>query len=109
MLYLAAKDRRTPVAAKLTAGLAAAYVLSPIDVLPDFVPVLGVLDDLILISLSLWIAIRLVPAPLMEEFRQAADLATDRPISRIGALLVIGLWVLVATFIALQLWALRYW
>lgn len=109
MLWLAAKDRRTPLAAKLVAGLAGAYVLSPIDFLPDFVPVIGLLDDLIIISLGLWLAIRLIPADLLAGFRAEADAATDRPISMLGALLVIGLWVMVAIFMALQLWATRYW
>lgn len=109
MLWLAARDRRTPVAAKLVAGLAGAYVLSPIDFVPDFVPVLGMLDDLIVISLGLWLSLKLVPDGLMEEFRRVADAAVSRPISKLGALLVIGLWVAIGTFIALQLWAMRYW
>lgn len=109
MLWLAARDRRTPVLAKLVAGLAGAYVLSPIDFVPDFVPIFGVLDDLIVITLGLWLSLRMVPDGLMDEFRRVADLAVDRPISRLGALLVIGLWVAIGTFIALQLWAMRYW
>ncbi len=64
---------------------------------------------LILVPIGLWIALKLVPAPLMAEFRNAADLAVERPISRLGAALIIGLWAIIGTFIALQIWALRYW
>lgn len=109
MLWIAARDPRTPWPAKLVGGLVAAYALSPIDFIPDFVPVLGLLDELILVPIGLAIAVRLVPEPLMAEFRNTADLAVERPISRLGAGLVIGLWALVGTFIALQIWALRYW
>jgi uncharacterized membrane protein YkvA (DUF1232 family) len=109
MLWIAARDPRTPLPAKLVGGLVAAYALSPIDFIPDFVPVLGLLDELILVPIGLAIAVLLVPKPLMAEFRNAADLAVERPISRLGAALVIGLWALVGTFIALQIWALRYW
>ncbi|MGQ5701489.1 YkvA family protein [Sandaracinobacteroides sp. A072] len=109
MLWIAARDPRTPLLAKLVGGLIATYVLSPIDLIPDFVPVLGLLDELILVPLGLALAVWLVPAPLMAEFRAQADRAVERPISRAGALLIIGLWVMIGTFIALQLWALRYW
>jgi uncharacterized membrane protein YkvA (DUF1232 family) len=109
MLWIAARDPRTPLAAKLVGGFVAAYVLSPIDLIPDFVPIFGLLDELIIVPIGLSVAVRLVPAPLMAEYRAAADCAVERPVSRVGALLVIGLWVMIATFIALQLWALRYW
>lgn len=109
MLWIAARDGRTPLIAKLVAGFVAAYALSPIDLIPDFVPVLGLLDELVIVPLGLALAIRLVPNGLMAEFRAQADAAVERPVSRGGALLVILLWGMVATFLALQLWALRYW
>lgn len=109
MLWIAARDPRTPIAAKLIGGFVAAYALSPIDLIPDMVPLLGLLDELIIVPLGLALAIRLTPAPLMAEFRAQADLAVERPVSRLGAVLVIALWVTIATFLALQLWALRYW
>jgi len=109
MLWIAARDRRTPFLAKLVGGLVAAYVLSPIDLIPDFIPVFGLLDELIVVPIGLWIATRLVPAPLMAEYRSAADAAVERPVSKAGAILIIGLWTLIAVFVALQLWALRYW
>src|ERR671917_970605 len=76
-LHLAARDPRVPWHAKAVAVCVAAYALSPIDLIPDFVPVLGYLDDLIIVPLGVILAIRLVPPPLMDEFRaQAAALET---------------------------------
>lgn len=109
MLWIAARDPRTPLAAKLVGGLIAAYALSPIDFIPDFVPILGLLDELILVPIGLAIAVMLVPKPLMAEFRDAADVAVQRPVSRLGAAIIIALWAIIGTFIALQIWALRYW
>ncbi len=109
MLWIAARDPRTPFLAKLIGGLVAAYVLSPIDFIPDFIPVFGLLDELIVVPVGLWFASKLVPDRLMREYRAAADIAVERPVSRLGALLVIGLWVTVAVFVALQVWSLRYW
>lgn len=109
MLWIAARDSRTPFVAKAIAGLVAAYALSPIDLIPDFVPIFGMLDELVIVPLGLAVAIRLVPADLLAEFREQADRAVDRPVSRLGAILILGLWVTIAVFLALQLWALRYW
>ena len=109
ILWIAGRDPRTPFVAKLIAGFIAAYALSPIDLIPDFVPVLGLLDELIIVPIGLIIAFWLVPRPLLEEFRDAADAAVERPISRAGAMLIVGLWVTVGVFLALQIWALRYW
>ena len=77
-LWIAARDRRTPWYAKLLAGAVVAYALSPIDLIPDFVPVLGYLDDLILLPLGILLAVRLVPKPLMQEYRSAAAKLTGR-------------------------------
>ena len=71
-LFLAARDPRTPWYAKVAAGLVAAYALSPIDLIPDFIPVLGYLDDLILVPIGIWVVVRLIPADLMREFRADA-------------------------------------
>lgn len=109
MLWIAARDPRTPFLAKLVGGLVAAYVFSPIDLIPDFIPVFGLLDDLILVPIGLRIATLLVPAPLMAQYRAAADTAVQRPVSKAGAIMIMGLWALIAVFVALQLWALRYW
>jgi uncharacterized membrane protein YkvA (DUF1232 family) len=105
-LWIAARDRRTPWYAKLLAGAVAAYALSPIDLIPDFVPVLGYLDDLILLPLVILPAVRLVPKPLMQEYRVAAALLDDRPASKAGLALIIAIWLCVAGF---TLWWLMPW
>lgn len=100
-LWIAARDPRTPLAAKLLAGAVAAYAFSPIDLIPDFIPVLGLLDDVIIVPLGVWAALRLIPPPLRAEFRaQAAQLA-ERPVSRTAAAAIVALW---AAAIALGGW-----
>ena len=91
-LWLAARDRRTPWAAKAVAAGVVAYALSPIDLIPDFIPVLGLLDDAVLLPLGILLAVRLIPGALMAEFRAAAE-SVRRPLSRAGAVLVVGLWL----------------
>ena len=92
-LYLAARDGRTPVAAKIVAALVVAYALSPIDLIPDFVPVLGYLDDLLIVPLGILCAIRLIPAALFDEFRRMAAGQGRLPASRVGAALVACVWI----------------
>ncbi|WP_370161735.1 YkvA family protein [Limimaricola soesokkakensis] len=99
-LWIASRDRRTPLAAKLVAGAVAAYALSPIDLIPDVIPVLGQLDDLLIVPLGIMLALRLIPAPLMREFREAA-LLRSRPRSPIAAAAVIGIWTLGAAVLAM--------
>lgn len=94
-LWLAARDRRTSLAAKLLAGAVAAYALSPIDLIPDFIPVLGYLDDLLIVPAGIWLAVRMVPAALLAEFRDAAARCA-RPISRTGAVAVAMAWLAAA-------------
>ncbi len=103
-LWIAARDDRTPLMAKIVAGAVAAYALSPVDLIPDFVPVLGYLDDLIIVPLGILIAIRLIPAPLMSEFRDMATERTQRPVSRSGLVAIVIIWLLAA---ALCLWLAR--
>ena len=103
-LWIAARDRRTPWYARLLAGVVVAYALSPIDLIPDFVPVLGYLDDLILLPLGVLLAVRLVPMPLMQEYRSAAAKLNDRPTSKAGLALIIAIWFL---FAGLALWWLE--
>ena len=101
-LWLAARDPRTPLAAKLLAGAVAAYALSPIDLIPDFIPVLGYLDDLLLVPAGIWLAVRLIPAGLLEELRAAA-VARERPNSLAGAAVVAAVWLALAG-LAAWLW-----
>ena len=103
-LWIAARDPRTPLAARAVAGLTAAYVLSPIDLIPDFIPVLGLLDDAILAPLGILLAIRLTPPALMAEFRAGAARQAQRPVSRIAAAVIVALWLIGAV---LTLWWLR--
>jgi len=95
-LWLAARDPRTPWFAKLLALLVAAYALSPIDLIPDFIPVIGYLDDAVLVPLGVLLVIRLIPPELMEEFRVAAALAEQRPVSYITASIFVSIWVVSA-------------
>lgn len=90
-LWLAARDPRTPLAAKIVAAGVAAYALSPIDLIPDFIPVLGLLDDLIIVPAGIWLALRLVPADLMEEFRTCAR-EIEKPVSRAGLMAILLIW-----------------
>lgn len=103
-LWLAARDRRVPWYAKAVAGLVAAYALSPIDLIPDFVPVLGYLDDVLIVPLGILLAIRLVPADLMAEFRAEAE-RRDRPVSRAGAMAVVAIWFVALAAVVLWLFS----
>ncbi len=100
-LWLAARDPRVPGYAKMLAAVVAAYALSPIDLIPDFIPVLGYVDDLILVPLGILIAVKLIPADIFAELRRQAEIMTARPTSRAGIIAVAVIWVLAA---ALLLW-----
>jgi uncharacterized membrane protein YkvA (DUF1232 family) len=103
-LFLAARDPRTPWYAKATAACVAAYALSPIDLIPDFIPVLGYIDDLLIVPVGIWIAVRLVPTELMDEFRAAAEKVEARPRSRAGAFLVVAVWLAAAGLLTWWFW-----
>lgn len=98
-LYLAARDRRVPWYAKVVAGCVVAYALSPIDLIPDFIPVLGYLDDLILVPLGIALAVRLIPPDLMAENRLKASQMAARPTSRAGAVAIMVLWLIILLII----------
>jgi uncharacterized membrane protein YkvA (DUF1232 family) len=99
-LYLACRDPRTPWYAKLLAGAVVAYALSPIDLIPDFVPVLGYLDDLIIVPLGLTLALRLVPAEVVGDCRAMAAAADSRPTSRTAAVVIVAVWIAAAALVA---------
>lgn len=103
-LWIAARDKRTPLAAKLVAGTVAAYALSPIDLIPDFIPVLGYLDDLIIVPLGIAVAVRLIPAPLMTDFRRLAERRATRPRSFVAAAAIVALWVAAAAGCGWAIW-----
>ena len=103
-LWIAARDRRVPWYAKAVAGLVAAYALSPIDLIPDFIPIIGYLDDLLIVPAGIMLAVKLTPADLMEEFRRLATLREERPISKAGAAAVILIWIATTAAFAWWLW-----
>jgi len=91
-LYLASRDPRVPWYAKALAVAIAAYALSPIDLIPDFIPVVGLLDDIIIVPLGVMLVVWLVPPGLMAEHREMAAAAQDRPISRTAAIIIVCVW-----------------
>lgn len=109
-LYLAARDARTPWYAKLLAGCIVAYACSPIDLIPDFVPVLGYLDDLVLIPLGIALAIRLIPRQVLAECRLRArqNMQDEVPGSRIAVVVIIAIWATLAAGCILLLLGHRY-
>ena len=102
-LILAVRDPRTPLVARIIAALVVAYALSPIDLIPDFVPVLGYLDDLIIVPLGLALVLRLVPAALIAEYRASA---LQQPVSRLGW---IGLVIVLVAWASLAAMLWRCW
>ena len=102
-LWIAARSPDVPILAKIVAALVAAYAFSPIDLIPDFIPVLGLLDDLILVPLGIALALHLIPHDLMERFRAAADARQSQPSSRLAAAVVVALWL---GIILLAMWIL---
>ena len=101
-LWLAARDPRVPWYAKALAGAVAAYALSPIDLIPDVIPVIGYLDDLLIVPLGIWLAVRLVPPALMAEFREEAARREGKPKSYAAAAFVALVWIAAAAGLAWQ-------
>jgi uncharacterized membrane protein YkvA (DUF1232 family) len=95
-VYLASRDPRVPWYAKALAIVVAGYALSPIDLIPDFIPVIGYLDDLIIVPLGIWLVVSLVPEEVMAECRIRADEAGRRPVSRTGMIAIILTWIVAA-------------
>lgn len=102
-LYLAYRDPRTPWYGKVLAAMVVAYAFSPIDLIPDPIPILGYLDDLVLIPLGVAVALRLIPAEVMRESRQksAEVMASGKPVNWIAAAVIIVIWIALA---ALAIW-----
>ncbi|MEA3017815.1 MAG: hypothetical protein QOI38_2537 [Sphingomonadales bacterium] len=98
-LWIAARDPRVPWHAKALAGAVAAYALSPIDLIPDFIPLLGYLDDVLIVPAGIWLALRLIPPPLMDELREEAD-RRAKPTSKAAAAVVVVMWVAAAGALA---------
>jgi uncharacterized membrane protein YkvA (DUF1232 family) len=98
-LYLAYRDPRTPWHAKLFTAIVVSYALSPIDLIPDFIPVLGILDDLVLVPLGLAFALKLIPANVISDSRRQAQILAmgEMPVSRGAAAVIILIWLLIVT------------
>jgi uncharacterized membrane protein YkvA (DUF1232 family) len=96
-LYLAYKKKETPLIAKVLTAIIVAYALNLIDLIPDFIPVLGYLDDLIFIPLGITIALKLIPAEIMEECKKEAEkrLKSDVPKAKVAGIVIIILWILI--------------
>ena len=92
-VYLAARDPRVPWHAKAVAVCVTAYALSPIDLIPDFIPVLGYLDDLIIVPLGIMLVVKLIPPQILAEHRAAAARSSMQPRSTAGAVIVIAIWI----------------
>ena len=103
-LWLAVRDPRVPLLAKITAACVVAYALSPLDLIPDFIPVLGYLDDLIILPLGIWAVVRLIPAPLMAELRIAALALPRRPASMAGLTAILLIWTGIALWLLWLFW-----
>jgi len=102
-IYIAARDPRTPWYARALIFFVVAHTFSPIDLIPDFIPVLGYLDDLIIIPGGIWLAVRLIPPEVLAEARaEAATLGVDKGVVKVGAALIILVWI-VAALVAVAL------
>ena len=100
-VYLAARDPRVPWYAKALAFCVAGYALSPLDLIPDFIPILGYLDDVVLVPLGMLAVVKLIPPHIMAEHRAAAALAAEKPVSRPAIFVIALIW---ATSIVLTVW-----
>ena len=104
-LSLAARDARVPWYAKALAAAVAAYALSPIDLIPDFIPVLGQIDDLILVPFGIWLVVKFIPAPVMADLReQAKGLSGAKSIA--GLILVLLIWAALVALITYRFWTI---
>jgi len=101
VLFRCARDSRVPWYATAAAALVAAYALSPIDLIPDFLPVIGYLDDIVIVPLGILLVVRLIPTEVLLEHRRAVGARQGKdPVSWFGLWLVVSLWMLSAGFIA---------
>ncbi|MGE5657813.1 MAG: YkvA family protein [Actinomycetota bacterium] len=100
-VYLASQDSRVPRIARAVAAITVAYAFSPIDLIPDFIPILGDLDDLILVPLGIWLALKMIPPEVLAECREkaAAEIAQKKPKNWIAAAIIVTIWLLLAALI----------
>lgn len=98
-LWLAGRDPKVPVLAKVVALAVAGYALSPIDLIPDFIPVLGYLDDLLVIPLGIALTVKLIPVPVMARLRREAEAHGAPPVSKIAAVLFVATWIAIGLYV----------
>lgn len=105
-LYLAYRDPRTPWYARIFAALVVAYAFSPIDLIPDPLPVLGYLDDLVLIPLGVYLSLKLIPAEVMADCQERAIqlMAQGKPVNKVAALVIVLIWIGLAVFIGVMVY-----
>ena len=104
VVYFAARDPRTPWLARLLALGVAAYALSPIDLIPDFIPILGYLDDLVIVPLGLMLVLRLIPADVAASSRAKASDVMDKPTSPAMAAIIVAIWIIALGVLGLWAW-----
>ena len=107
-LYLAYRHPRTPWYAKVFAALVVGYVFSPIDPIPDFIPGVGLLDEMVVVPIGVWIAAKMIPQEVMEECQERArEVAeSEKPVSHVAAVVVVAVWLLcvaLAVFLSLRI------
>jgi len=109
-LYLAYQDPRTPWYAKVTAAIVAGYAFSPIDLIPDPIPILGYLDDLVLLPLGVLLAVKLIPPQVLQDCRAQAQvlMAAGKPINKVAAMVIVLIWLAAAVITFLWIRSLRF-
>jgi len=105
-IYLARHDPRVPWYAKALAVCVAAYAVSPIDLIPDFIPILGYVDDLVILPLGILLVVKMIPADVMAEQRARAAAALERPAGTAAAVVIVAIWGVLAAVVA---WAILCW
>lgn len=102
-IYLACKDPRVPWYAKVLASCVVAYAFSPIDLIPDFIPIIGYLDDLLIVPLGIFLVLKMIPKNVIEECRQKAELTInqDKPTNWTAAIIIVIIWLLVGVLLAI--------
>lgn len=105
-IFIAARDPRTPWCARAAAFIVAGYALSPVDLIPDFIPILGYVDELVLLPVAIALIVRLIPPELMAEFRLRADRAKPRRAGRTAAVIIVLVW---AAIVVLSAWLMWRW
>ncbi len=105
-VYFIARDSRTPPFLKWLALTVAAYALSPIDLIPDFIPILGYLDDVVLLPLGIWLIMKLTPAEIIQTNREKANALSSKPESKTAMVVIVMVWVVTA--IAIVFWIFNW-